>query len=700
MSIKSSKRSCTSLMATFYVDINGSDSNPGTKEQPFKTLEAARDTIRNLKQECGLPNNGVRVYLREGEYFLNQSFHLEEQDSGEEGKPIIYSAFPGEKVLVLGGVALSGAKFKPVTDVNVRARLKESVRDSVFQIDLKQIGIHNFGEIQQGGFGPFKNIVNPELFINDKAMVLSRYPNEGYVRTGDITVKGGSPRGEGPVPPSDDVVAEQFKKGHTFKYDDPRPNQWVNTGDIWIQGYFYHDYADGSLKIESINHERKEITTTTASWYGIRSNQRYYYYNILEETDQPGEWFLDRQTGILYLYPPSDLDQADIKLSLLDEPLFLLERTSHITIENIEMGYTRGTTVQVLDGSYNTVIGSVIHQTGGFGVIIGDPDSAARGGHHNGVISSNIFDTGIGGVYLAGGDRKTLTSGNNYVENNNMYNFSRIKLTYSPAVQLVGVGNKVVHNYMHDAPHQAIAISGNNHLIEYNEIYNVLTETGDSGAIYMGRDWGSQGNTIRYNFLHKLRNDKSFDQAGIYLDDMASGTIMYGNILIDVHRPFLIGGGRDNVIERNVIIKGTQSIYIDNRARGWAWETAKPGGLMEKSLLEMPYKEEPWSTQYPNLVNILEDDREVPKYNTVKENIVYDTKHNLCIHEDAINNGIIENNLTIDKNESFTENQKMKLYDDIVNRLPIKKMGLYSDQYRPGKTTPEIETTEKLRIHV
>ncbi|NGP44903.1 hypothetical protein G4V62_07995 [Bacillaceae bacterium SIJ1] len=671
-----------SEIRVIYVDKNGSDSNTGTKEQPFKTLEAARDKIRALKNETGLPDNGIKVYLREGEYFLDHSFQLGEQDSGEEDKPIVYSAYPGEEVQILGGVSLSSNQFMPVTDEEVRSRLPEAARDHIVQFNLNDLGITDFGEIRQGGFGPFENIVNPELFFNDEALALSRYPNDGYVRTGEITVEGGFPRGDGPAPPSDDIIEEEFKKGHTFKYDDPRPEQWLNNGDIWMQGFFYWDWADGNLNIKNINQETKEISTATASWYGIRSNQRYYYYNILEETDRPGEWYLDRETGMLYLYPPTDLDQANIKLSLLDEPLFLLDGASHITIENVEMGYTRGTAVQILDGTYNTVAGSEIRQTGGFGVTIGDQESGSRGGQHNGVLSSDISDTGIGGIYLAGGDRQTLTRGENYAENNNIYAFSRIKRTYSPAVQLAGVGNNVVHNYFHDAPHQAIAIKGNNHLIEYNEIYNVLTETGDSGAIYMGRDWSEQGNIIRYNYLHKLRNDQSYDQVGIYLDDMASGTTMYGNLLVDVYRPFLIGGGRSNDVQRNVMIEGTQSIYIDNRAMGWAWETAKPGGLMEGLLKEMPYQQEPWSTQYPNLVNILNDEQEVPKYNVVKENVVYDTQNNLEINEHARSNGTVQDNLFIRKNEGISESDKLNQYEEIINVLPVEEFGLYNDHYR------------------
>jgi hypothetical protein len=52
-----------------------------------------------------------------------------------------------------------------------------------------------------------------------------------------------------------------------------------------------------------------------------------------------------------------------------------------------------------------------------------------------------------------------------------------------------GVGVKVSHNKMYDTPHNVILFGGNDHVMEYNLIYNAVTETGDAGAIYAGRDW-------------------------------------------------------------------------------------------------------------------------------------------------------------------------------------------------------------------
>lgn len=680
----SANEKATGTDKVFWVAASGADDNPGTENAPFRTLEAARDAIRQIKAETGLPEGGVKVYIRGGEYRIDNSFLLEQQDSGEPGKPIVYSAYPDERVQLIGGVHIPSNLFTQVTDEGIRQRLPAESRDAVVQLHLPDLGITEYGQIRQGGFGPFDNVVNPELFFNEKSLQLSRYPNADYVKIDKVTLLGGNPREHAPDIPggSDAKIQEELLKGHTFVYSDPRPNNWVDTGDIWLAGYFYWDWADGNLNVASIDKANQTISTKSASYYGIRADQRYYYYNILEEIDQPGEWYLDRSAGMLYLYPPSDVSEAKIVLSLLEEPLIKLQGASFITFENLELGYTRGSAIEMLDGANNLIAGCTIVQTGGFAVTIGDRKTGTRGGTHNGVVSSTISDTGIGGIFMAGGDRISLTAGNHFAVNNEIFRFSRLKKTYSPAIELAGVGNKAANNYLHDAPHMAIMILGNNHLIEHNEIYNVLTETGDAGAIYMGRDWTEQGNVIRYNYLHRLRNDSAYDQVGVYLDDMASGTAIYGNLFDDVYRPVLVGGGRNNVIDRNIILNSVCSIWVDERGLNWAAYHAQPGGTLINKLHQIPYTTSPWSITYPHLVNILEDLPDTPKYNEITNNLMYNTTKDLELAPTASTSGRIENNRFIQSGQSLPEDADSHSFSQTVQVFAAGKAGLYPDKYR------------------
>ena len=85
-----------------YVAVNGNDSATGTIDAPFKTLEAARNKIRQMKEENAYPMGGVIVNILGGVYSrLEDSFTLEAEDSGEEGAPVIYRAYPGETVEIV-----------------------------------------------------------------------------------------------------------------------------------------------------------------------------------------------------------------------------------------------------------------------------------------------------------------------------------------------------------------------------------------------------------------------------------------------------------------------------------------------------------------------------------------------------------------------------------------------------------------------
>lgn len=124
-------------------------------------------------------------------------------------------------------------------------------------------------------------------------------------------------------------------------------------------------------------------------------------------------------------------------------------------------------------------------------------------------------------------------------------------------------------------------------------------ETGDAGAIYIGRDWTEQGNIIRYNFVHPIHNDASLDHVGIYLDDMASGVEIYGNVLYDIDLAVLIGGGRSNILRNNLILNCSRSVKLDARSMPgeWAANHSMEGQVMHRRLLALPIHSEPWRSK-------------------------------------------------------------------------------------------------------
>ena len=76
------------VTATYYVSPDGSDSNPGTEAEPWKTIQKAADTLVA----------GERVYIKAGTY----KEQVIPQNSGEEGAYIIYAAYPNNTVTIDG----------------------------------------------------------------------------------------------------------------------------------------------------------------------------------------------------------------------------------------------------------------------------------------------------------------------------------------------------------------------------------------------------------------------------------------------------------------------------------------------------------------------------------------------------------------------------------------------------------------------
>ncbi len=85
---------------------NGATDGDGSFEKPFGSFEEAKQKIRSIKATSGLPQGGITVYVRGGEYNISEGLLLENQDSGVEGSPITYRNYQNETVVLVGGSIL------------------------------------------------------------------------------------------------------------------------------------------------------------------------------------------------------------------------------------------------------------------------------------------------------------------------------------------------------------------------------------------------------------------------------------------------------------------------------------------------------------------------------------------------------------------------------------------------------------------
>jgi hypothetical protein len=649
--------------SNFYISPAGDDSwsgtlpapNAGRTDGPFKTLAKARDTIRTLKQTKRFPAGGVTVHLRAGVYPLTETFELTAEDSGTQRAPTVYQAYKDEEVRLIGGKEVTG--FEPIRDPAVLTRIDQPYRDKILQIDLKAQGVTDFGELKPRGFGRPMYPAALELFFQDKPMQLARWPNKDWAKIADV------PAG---------------KQAGKFRYEGNRPERWAEVDEIWLHGYWTQDWADSYVKVKSIDVKGREITTHEPHGvYGYTKGKRYYALNLLEELDEPGEWYLDRKGGVLYFWPPAPINAGKTFVSILERPMITVKDTSHITFQSVMFECTRGTAVEIVGGNDNTIADCVLRNIGNVAVSI-------NGGTKNGVVGCEIYETGDGGIRLSGGDRKTLTPAGNYARNNHIHHYSRWVRTYRPAIGVSGVGNHVAHNLIHDGPHNGILFGGNDHLLEFNEVHDVCYETGDVGAFYTGRNWTTRGTVIRYNYFHDIHGPYTHGAMAVYLDDAASGTTIFGNIFYKASRAAFIGGGRDNIVENNIFVECEPAVHIDARGIGWAKDhIAKGGGWqMYKKLEEVNFDKPPYSTRYPKLAKILEGDPAVPKGNVVQRNIC---RGGRWLNLQGVDKEIvtIKDNL-IDADPGFIDpaNRDFRLKDDSpayklgFKRIPMEKIAL------------------------
>lgn len=625
-------------------------------------LEGARKRVAELRKAG--EKGEIIVEFSEGVYRQTTQVAFTKADSGYADGKTIYRAAPGAKVVFTGAVPVTG--FQKLTDAALLAQLPEEARGRVLVADLKAQGITNYGKLTKRGFGMGIPLAEAEVFYDNKPMRLVRWPKKGFFKalSKDET--------------STKIVLDV--KG--------RAQRWKNEAEPWIFAYWHHDWAEIYEPIVAFGDKADEIVRdkTIKPRFGLTpARTRAYVLNVFSELSEPGEYYIDRKNGKLYFLSP--YEGGSVSLSIAPG-ILKMYATSNVSFEGFTFEETRGTLVSFSNAENVSIIGCTLRNAG---------HSAVYGhGRNNKVYGCDVYDTGESGISLVGGNRKTLTNGNNIVENNHVHHFSRRARTYKTGVRVDGCGNVLRHNLIHHAPHMALAAGGNNHIIEYNEIHNAVYESGDAGAYYVGRDWTQRGNIIRHNYFHHIKGSSTYGGMTIYLDDQHCGYLIYGNLFERCNQSVFIGGGDDNKVINNVFVDCWKSAHLDNRGMGWQKKaTDDPKGELRRYLANMPYKSPLWAKAYPELVNIENDDPGVPKRNVFRSNVSAGGQWD-DINKTIRHLQMVEKNLVFDDDLSWITLKKDKngkvldiiykdpkaLEDIDFKPLQIQRFGVYRDPAR------------------
>jgi hypothetical protein len=563
-----------SLAADFYVSPNGDDDNTGTFSDPFFSLQRARDAARTAVKP-------VTIFLRGGTYYMDSALLLGPKDSGEKDAPVIYSAYKDEKPVLSGAVRLE-------------------LRWTSYK-----------GEIQQAKV-PSLYTRYPQLFVNGRRQILARYPNFNR----DIAIFNG-------------YAEDAFRGLQANEEQHARPGAFLHA--MMVTGWGSLHYAVGDVDRES-----GVYTIDGGYQVGLPQNlfkgtvpfvpdkEKRFIDNVFQELDAPGEWYLDSPNNVIYFYPTEDIEmpQTVVELVMLKQLVVIMgletdpvrnihfrgitfTHTSHVFLDEYEellrsdwkinrsgAVFLQGAEDILIDRCHfdqvggnavfmsnynrtNTISNCIINYAGESGIcFVGDVKSVRSPStwtNQQDILTDNVDKTP--------GPRSDNYPAGCKVHNNLMHDLGRIGKQTAGVYLHIAHNITVSHNTIYNVPRAAICIGTGHwggHVIEFNDIFNTVQETGDHGPFNSwGRDryWSLEfrgGEALpvqQYALLDLLdpniiRNNRFHHEGrwGIDLDDGSTYYHIYNNLCLGMGVKLREGFYR--TMRNNILINWSGDLQI------------------------------------------------------------------------------------------------------------------------------------------
>ena len=523
-----------------------------------------------------------------------------------------------------GGLVIPSPRWRPL-DASLAERVPVEARPHARMLDLPGDRLAAWSGGLAGpvhtGHGVVVTAAPTEIFVGERALEPAHWPDHGWASIAGVIDAGSVPRNDEPDL-ADPSRPRQAARGGTFvPADRSRMARWSGD-DVWMHGYWNWDWSDERLPVAAVDATVGSVRLGLPHRYGLAQRGRFRVTNALGELDTPGECWIDRASARVVAWLPPGAEALPVTVSMLEAPLLALPGgpgAPRVTVTGVDFACTRGPAVTGtalkgarVEGCRFRNVGTTAVSLEGAGCVV----SHCR-----------FMDIGGTGVSLAGGDRVTLTPGGQTVQDCTFERCGRLERTYRPAIEITGVGQRVLHNELHDLPHMAVTYAGNEHRIEANHVHHVVQETGDAGAICIGRDWTSHGNVLRGNLVHHITGTDARFQNAFYVDDMASGVTLEDNLVVRCNWGMLIGGGRDVTVRNNAFVGCGKAVMFDARGVGWmAPRLANPAtSTLHQRLAAMPVDQEPWRSRYPTLRTYLTDRFGRPVGGRVEGNALLET---------------------------------------------------------------------------
>lgn len=527
---------------TFYVATNGNDAWSGRlalprgdgNDGPLRTPAAALRAAREARRATPAPE-AVTILFRAGRHELAEPLALTNEDSGKSAdRPFTLAAYPGEKPVLSGGRRLTG--WKPLSSQAGR-----------WQVEVPEV---------RAGQWYFR-----KLFVNGQRAQRARTPNAGFYR-----IQGPSPQ--------DKPVKIRFKPGEIKK-------EWADDGDVEVIAFLA--WAGIRMQICAVD-ETNHIATLSGNPHpsNKEDNAQYYIENAADALDAPGEWHLDRRSGVVTYWarPGEDLSKAEVIAPQLEELLMIRgdaaaqRPVQHVALRGLTFSHTDwtlGTNGYADTQAAIAMRGDVLAENAvdcviedcAFTALAGYAVELGRGCQRVRVVGNEMSDLGGGGIRIGETSKSPQPFEANHSHAITDNHIHHAGLIYPPAagVFILQSGlNRIAHNHIHHLYYTAVSVGWNwgyqetpcrENVIEFNHLHDLgQGRLSDMGAIYT---LGIQhGTVIRNNLIHDV-SAFTYGGWGLYTDEGSTGIVLENNVVYrcksaGFHQHY----GRDNVVRNNI----------------------------------------------------------------------------------------------------------------------------------------------------
>lgn len=493
--------------------------------------------------------------MRGGVYYVTDTVNM--SYSAKWYEPLRISAYRNESVTINGGTDIKLSDMTAASDSFTDKIVDKPVQGKILQYSLKAAGITDYGEIsRRGHLVSADKEAQAELSLDGTVQKLAGWPNDGFVGLKSVDKYGTR---------SKSGIAD----GCSFTVDYDRPSQWSRQSEVWLSGTLGPNYEFDYYPVSSFDNENRRLYLREGAVMKYYTSPYFRFENIPEELDSPGEYYIDREDGILYFYPPENTDKNAVltltmpthsTLNTSVNSLIRLDGCRNIIFENLTFKGGRGSAVTGNNNHGISFINCDINSFGAHGIRLDASDKIT-------LRNNRIHDVGQNGIeFTRCGNYDKIIPNYNLVCNNDIYNFARLERSYKAGINFGYrcVGASAARNHIHDGPHAGMIFYGVNNEIYGNEFDNLVTEFSDMDALYANNSnypW-ERGNRIYGNYFHDIGKSSmngvhQINVRAIRTDNKGCGLNVFGNLFVG------IGDGNNNNIGA-VTAEGTHNRIVNN----------------------------------------------------------------------------------------------------------------------------------------